>query len=419
MSRSPRPALALALLALLAAGCRPTRPALSRPTTLAPTPAPDDDVMARHVAQTNGFAFSLARLARTPGQDFVFSPASIHLGLGMLRAGARGDTAAAFDAAAGGLRAAESQAAHGALLRRWRSSRAGFTLDLINALVHRKDREAHPDFARTLRDDFAAALAPMDFAARPEACRAEINAWVSAETRGRIPALLPARSIAASTALVLLNAMYLRAEWLVSFAVAATAPAPFAVRPGVTTQPMTMHGRGQMPFAHVDGVTVLSLPYRDERFAMTLLLPDAADGLDALVASLDAARFAALLRARRPERVSIALPRFTVAPAGAIDLRGPLTRLGLGDIFLRERADFSGIPASGVRDLVAAQVFHQAFVAVTEAGTEAAAATAVTVAEVAAVVEQRSVDVDHPFAFAVHDTANGAVLLWGEVRDPR
>jgi serpin B len=59
---------------------------------------------------------------------------------------------------------------------------------------------------------------------------------------------------------------------------------------------------------------------------------------------------------------------------GTNDLAAALAGLGMGDLFRAGVADLSGI--DGTRDLFVDAVFHQAFVAVDEAGTEAAAATA-------------------------------------------
>ena len=60
-------------------------------------------------------------------------------------------------------------------------------------------------------------------------------------------------------------------------------------------------------------------------------------------------------------------------------------------------ADFKGM--TGDRDLFIADVVHKAFVSVDEAGTEAAAATAV-VMELTAIPETPvEVTIDHPFIF--------------------
>ena len=97
------------------------------------------------------------------------------------------------------------------------------------------------------------------------------------------------------------------------------------------------------------------------------------------------------------------------------DLRDTLIGLGMTDAFDDRLADFS--PMTTDADLYIAFVLHQTFVAVDEAGTEAAAATAVGMDESAA-IESHTLVLDRPFLFVVHDVAHGTPLFVGRVADP-
>ena len=81
-------------------------------------------------------------------------------------------------------------------------------------------------------------------------------------------------------------------------------------------------------------------------------------------------------------------------------------------------ADLSGI-AGKPGDLYIKAVVHEAYLSVDEAGTEAAAATGVTVVGTA-VPAPPPVDfvVDRPFVFVLRDTRTGAVLFTGVVSRP-
>jgi serpin B len=79
-------------------------------------------------------------------------------------------------------------------------------------------------------------------------------------------------------------------------------------------------------------------------------------------------------------------------------------------------ADFSGM--DGGRDLFISEVVHKAFVSVDEAGTEAAAATAVIVAATGMSEAPVEVSLDHPFLFFIRDIQTGAILFVGRVVDP-
>ena len=96
-------------------------------------------------------------------------------------------------------------------------------------------------------------------------------------------------------------------------------------------------------------------------------------------------------------------------------LKDPLKRLGMRVAFGAD-ADFSAMTTDA--QLAITDVLHQTFVAVDEAGTEAAAATAVVMGETSMPVTQYELVLDRPFLYVVHDTAHGTPLFVGRVADP-
>ncbi|GEM_PF-5523685 len=84
-------------------------------------------------------------------------------------------------------------------------------------------------------------------------------------------------------------------------------------------------------------------------------------------------------------------------------------------------ADFSGM--TGKKDLNIDEVIHKAFVEVNEEGTEAAAATAVTImkgasASVPQLSKIKVFKADHPFIFLIQDNQTGNILFLGRVSNP-
>jgi serpin B len=88
--------------------------------------------------------------------------------------------------------------------------------------------------------------------------------------------------------------------------------------------------------------------------------------------------------------------------------------MGMPDAF-GPKADFSGM--TGGRDLYISDVVHQAVVDVNEEGTEAAAATGVTMRAMA-VMRPLVFRVDHPFVFLIRENKTGSVLFLGRVLEP-
>ena len=87
--------------------------------------------------------------------------------------------------------------------------------------------------------------------------------------------------------------------------------------------------------------------------------------------------------------------------------------MGMPQAFAGGQADFSGM--DGTRRLFISDVAHQAFVAVDEAGTEAAAVTLVLEAPVSLPQELR---IDRPFIFIIRDVPTGTILFVGRVLNP-
>jgi serpin B len=156
---------------------------------------------------------------------------------------------------------------------------------------------------------------------------------------------------------------------------------------------------------------------------MMLLVPDEIEGLAAVEGTLDAGKLEALVGAMTVETVWLSLPKFEVKPEGSLSLGEPLMSLGMPIAFDRKMADFTGIanPPNPDDRLAIAQVFHKGFVKVDEKGTEAAAATAMTMMTGAGMVAQeppRRLKADRPFLFLIRDNASGIVLFLGRVSDP-
>jgi serpin B len=84
-----------------------------------------------------------------------------------------------------------------------------------------------------------------------------------------------------------------------------------------------------------------------------------------------------------------------------------------------DRADFSGIDPQ--RRLAISAVVHKAFVDVAERGTEAAAATGVTMHSLAMRMPEQPVvfRADHPFLFLIRDTGTGVAFFIGRLTNPR
>jgi serpin B len=175
-----------------------------------------------------------------------------------------------------------------------------------------------------------------------------------------------------------------------------------------------MHGSISASYARGEGWQAVDLAYTGGEVSMLLILPDEGRFAD-IEGALPAGLVDEVAAALSNTEVLISLPKFEIRTQA--DLNAALAALGIVDAFDPDRADFTGI--STVEPLYISGVLHEAFIAVDEAGTEAAAATAVIIGTTSAPIEVIAVDFDHPFLFVLQDRETGSVLFMGRVLDPR
>jgi len=415
--------LALAALCLVAAaGCAP-RPAIAQSQVARDkTPAAPPAEVARLVAGNSAFAFDLYQYLRQqqPTGNLFFSPYSLSAALAMTYAGARGDTqsqmaqALHFTLGQDGLHPAFN-ALDLSLNGAGSAAQGSFTLRAANSLWAQQDFTFLPAFLDVLGRNYGAGLRLVDYKddGRRELARQAINDWVSTATEKKIPELIDQGVLNADTRLVLANAIYFKGDWTTPFE-PNSPQGPFTRLDGSLVNAHLMFQHGSIPYATGPDYQAVELGYQGGRVSLVLLLPPA-DQFAAFEQSLTADKAAAIAAAMQPTDMELTMPRFTYDTS--LSLRGALSALGMPLAFDAGQADFSG--ATGRRDLYISDVIHKANVAVDEKGTEAAAATAVSVGT-SAIASPPPVVVraDHPFVFFIRDQQTGSILFVGRVLDP-
>ncbi len=380
--------------------------------------APSSD-LAQLVAGNNAFALDLYREL---GQGNLFySPYSISSALAMTYAGARGATAQQMaqvlhfqlpgdrlHPAFNGLDQQLAQRGQGAQGKDGK----GFRLRNVNALWGQNGYTFLPEFLDTLAQNYGAGLRLVDFA-KTEDARQTINGWVSQQTEDRIKDLIAKGTLDSATRLVLTNAIYFNAAWAFPFKVEQTRDGQFNLADGGKVTVPTMYQTGNFAYAQGDGYQAVALPYDKRELSMLVIMPSGGQ-FTAFEKSLDARRVDNIVSSLNYKRVALGLPKWKFE--ASFQLAATLSKLGMHDAFILGAADFSGM--DGTRNLYIGQVIHKAFVAVDEAGTEAAAATAVVMPAAGMVEAPLVVNIDRPFIFLIRDDATGAILFTGRVMNP-
>ncbi len=376
-------------------------------------------------AGNTAFALDFYQAVRSQKGNLFYSPYSLSLALGMTYGGARGETATqmantlrfslpperlhpafngldlAINAAAGQPNGAQGQL---------------FQLNIVNSLWGQQDYSFQPDFLDLLAQNYGAGMRLVDYKKDAEAARQEINGWVSRETKERIQDLIPPGGLTPDARLTLVNAIYFKADWLHAFEPNNTHDLAFNLLGGGTVQArgMSYEHATDLPYMKGDGFQAVDLPYLGNTVSMLVVVPEAGE-FEAFEAGLSAEQVQAIRSGLQETSVALTLPKFTFTANYA--LADTLSGMGMPAAFVFGQADFSGM--DGTHNLYIGQVFHKAFVAVDEKGTEAAAASAVAMLA-GAMMNPDLVElvVDRPFVFFIYDHASGTILFAGRVVDP-
>ena len=246
----------------------------------------------------------------------------------------------------------------------------------------------------------------------------DVNLWAKKETNGLIKEILPSDSVNNLTKLIFANALYFKGVWDQQFDTSDTKDYDFHIRNGNLVKVPFMTSKEDQFISVFDDFKVLRLPYgqgEDKRqFSMYFFLPNARDGLSALiekVASQSELIHQNLQRLSQKRVGDFRIPRFNVS--FGFETSDMLKELGVVLPFspggLTNMVDFLTD-----QDLFVSHIFHKSFIEVNEEGTEAAAVTA-AVFGIKGVIPQVDFVADHPFLFLIREDLTETILFVGQV----
>lgn len=261
----------------------------------------------------------------------------------------------------------------------------------------------------TLSTWYGTGVQQMDFEADPAGVAADINAWIASQTGDHIKDLINAE-IVADSRMLLVNAVYFNASWEVPFSESATQDEDFQLLDGSTVSVPTLSGSISVSGVQGSGFFVADMPYSDPNLSMTLILPDAGQ-FETVLNGLDWASLSALIATMdHCEECEVQIPKFEVE--GKPDMSAALRSLGMESAF--------GGAYPGISDeLTLTAVEQNGFIAISEKGTEAAAATVAEFTDSASQPPFGPIVLDRPFFYLIREHDGGAVLFAGVVTDPR
>ncbi len=294
-----------------------------------------------------------------------------------------------------------------------------YKLRTANALWAQIDYQFLTEYLDRVEKYYRGKATNLNFKKDPENSRITINNWVEDQTNNKIKDVIPQGMISSLTKLVLTNAIYFKGEWVRQFNTEDTRDENFRISKNDSVKvPMMQRTDEDARFNYAENnkLQILEMPYSGEELSMLILLPKNND-LTTLENLLSTKKLSEWKKNLENQRVKIFIPKFKFETK--YFMADDLKEMGMPTAFRGLDADFSGM--DGTKDLYISEVIHQAFVEVSEEGTEAAAATAVIMDTAAPGQKTPEIPVfraDHPFMFLIQEKDTGNILFLGRVINP-
>ncbi|XP_071409497.1 ovalbumin-like [Pithys albifrons albifrons] len=361
--------------------------------------------------------------------NIFYCPLSIMAALAMVYLGARGNTeyqmekALHFDKIAG-LGSVQTKCGKSAnihllfkdILSDITAPKANYSLHIANRLYAERTSAILPIYQRCVKKLYRTGLEMVSFKTAANQARQRINSWVKNQTSGHIQDLLEPGSVDLHTVLVLVNAIYFKGIWKTEFKEEDTQEVPFNVTEEDSRLVKMMCQNSTFKVARVaaEKIRILELPYASGELSLLVLLPDDISGLQELENKIS---FEKLTEWTSPsvmeqKRVKVYLPRMKMEEK--YNLTSVLTTLGMTDLF-SPSANLSGI--SSAEGLKVSEAIHEAYLEVTEEGTEVAGSEVET-GDIQDSSEFEEFIVDHPFLFLIRHNPSNMILFFGRYCSP-
>jgi serpin B len=365
----------------------------------------------------NLFALDLYKKISDNQENLFYSPYSISTALAMTYAGAKGKTenemAVVMHFSANN---AEFYNKYSEVLKNINALNNGSTVNIytVNSVWAQKNFKFRDEFLEIIKNNFNSSINLVDFIKETENSRIQINKWVETQTNEKIKDLIKPGLIDYLTRMVLVNAIYFKADWETAFDKQQTQKMDFLVDASTAVSCDFMFAEQEFKFyENEDGLKAIEIPYSKGKMSMLVILPKDNAGFNRLKKEISLDFYKKINSALVSKKVKLYLPKFKTT--SEFELSDMLKQMGMPEAF-SDKADFSGM--TGTKDLKISKVIHKAFVEVNETGTEAAAATAVVMRVKSMPMAPPEFKADHPFMFIIKENTENSILFAGNIYNP-
>ncbi len=402
------------------AGVAEARPSGSKAVlTNEKTAVNDLSVMDTWQNEMTAFAFRFFNMQSetAKGKGFCVSPVSLQVSLGMAYAGARTETAKQMAKALGFSEDTDQFLKEiGEYYSFLKKSETDTSLQFsaANRIYVEQTYKLLETYKTALKQYFGGSFETVDFLYHAPDAEDLINKWVEKNTCNRIKQLIPKGLLDSSTLMVLVNALYFKADWKTAFDETKSAKMLFYKNSKETTEKKFMKSEfRQLGYAKYRHWQVAEFQYKSPAFSFLVILPDESSAENIKERIPNAADYQQMLKALRIVKVYVEIPSFRIE--SSFELESMMKQMGMPLAFT-DNADFSGI--AGRRDIKISKILQKVFFEITEKGSEAAAATAVVMVRTTSVADIPdpvvNFIVNRPFIFILKENTYQTPLFIGQ-----
>ncbi|MCF8359544.1 MAG: serpin family protein [Prolixibacteraceae bacterium] len=378
-----------------------------------PTPIDLDQKSARLVESNNQFGFGFFETVLTnedSEKNIMVSPLSVSQALSMALNGATDNTYTEMQNVLGfaDFLPEEINQSNKTLVDALIDHDPKVELSIANSVWYRNDMPPKENFVEVNREYYNAEVSAYD-PAKPYRAKDDINNWVDKNTKGKIDKIID--QVNSEDMMFLINAVYFKAKWKTEFKKTATEAMNFHLENGAEKEVPTMMGKVALNYYNDEKFSVIELPYGAGKFNMLIFLPEEGYTTADILPELKNTDFE-LLRTMTPVDQEIWLPKFEFSYKN--ELTDELRAMGMNDAFTPFVADFNNITD---KEVYISEVNHKTYIKTDEEGSEAAAATSVTVG-ITSVGPGQIIKIDKSFLFAIVEEDTHSILFMGKVFDP-
>lgn len=347
--------------------------------------------------------------AQQDSRNFAISPLSIQIALYMVYNGAEGETREEIGELLHMMDAdleTLNQQVEG-LLEYLTNLVDNGHLDIHNALFYDQDRVVLAEqFVDRLSRYFDVHDENLDFD-DPSAVTS-INGWVQDKTYDKIQEVI--QDISDLEVLFLINALYLKADWVNGFLQEATSDKPFTTTTGNEIMVPTMHQTTNVEHLTREGAVIARLPLADSALFVYLIMPDNPGDLEDLFDSDFMKDLWENNLEFQSSRFRFEMPLVEIKTH--LNLNETLQTLGMVTAFNPEKAELSqmGESKSGL-PLHISRTLHDVYLRMDERGVEGAAVTTVGVGVTSL---PPALQFNKPFAYLIVDQQYNIPVFMGQ-----